>query len=308
MFAKIRLHTALFLVSLIYAGTYSLAKDIMPRYMLPLGIVTLRIAGAALFFTLVKRLVAPQDKILGRADNMRAIACGLLGIAFNQLSFFAGLNLTTPINASLLQTISPIVVVLASAVLLKDKITPRKLIGVGLGAAGAAALILSRPSNGTQAKDALLGNVFLLVNAAVFGLYLVLVAPLMRKYHAFTVLARIFVVGAIVAIPVGLPQAMAADYSSFPLYIWGEIGYMVFFLTILAYLLNNWALKYATPALLGVYIYLQPVLAVLIAVATGKDALTWDKAWQAALIFVGVWLVSSRAKPAPVPAEALAQE
>jgi len=308
MFAKIRLHTALFLVSLIYAGTYSLAKDIMPRYMLPLGIVTLRIAGAALFFTLVKRLVAPQDTIVGRADNLRAIACGLLGIAFNQLSFFAGLNLTTPINASLLQTISPIVVVLASAVLLKDKITPRKLIGVGLGAAGAAALILSRPSNGTEAKDALLGNVFLLVNAAVFGLYLVLVAPLMRKYHAFTVLARIFVVGAIVAIPVGLPQALAADYSSFPLYIWGEIGYMVFFLTILAYLLNNWALKYATPALLGVYIYLQPVLAVLIAVATGKDALTWDKAWQAALIFVGVWLVSSRAKPAPAPAEVLAQE
>jgi len=305
MFAKIRLHTALFLVSLIYAGTYSLAKDIMPRYMQPLGIVTLRIAGAALFFTLIKRLVAPQDQIVGRADNLRAIACGLLGIAFNQLSFFAGLNLTTPINASLLQTISPIVVVLASAVLLKDKITPRKLIGVGLGAAGAAALILSRPSHGTEAKDALLGNLFLLVNAAVFGLYLVLVAPLMRKYHAFTVLARIFVVGGIVAIPVGLPQALAADYGSFPLYIWGEIGYMVFFLTILAYLLNNWALKYATPALLGVYIYLQPVLAVLIAVATGKDSLTWDKAWQAALIFVGVWLVSSRPQPAPVSTDAL---
>ncbi|WP_254245061.1 DMT family transporter [Hymenobacter sp. BRD67] len=124
MVSKFRLHTALFLVSLIYAGTYSLAKDIMPRYMLPLGIVTLRIAGAALFFALVKRLVAPHDKIIGRADNLRAIACGLLGIAFNQLSFFAGLNLTTPINASLLQTISPIVVVLASAVLLKDKVTP----------------------------------------------------------------------------------------------------------------------------------------------------------------------------------------
>ncbi|MGI4970751.1 MAG: DMT family transporter [Janthinobacterium lividum] len=304
MVSKLRLHSALFLVSLIYAGTYSLAKDIMPHYMQPLGIVTLRIGGAALFFAIIKRVVAPHDKIEGRADNLRAIACGLLGIALNQLSFFAGLNLTTPINASLLQTISPIVVVLASAVLLKDKITWPKLVGVGLGAAGAAALILSRPSSGKLPADALLGNLYLLVNAAVFGLYLVLVAPLMRKYHAFTVLARIFLVGAIVVLPIGLPQAMKAGYAHFPLYIWGEIGYMVFFLTILAYLLNNWALKYATPALLGVYIYLQPVLAVLIAVSLGKDSLTWDKAWQAALIFLGVWLVGRKPKVSAAPAVA----
>jgi drug/metabolite transporter (DMT)-like permease len=304
MFAKIRLHAALFLVSLIYAGTYSLAKDIMPRYMQPLGIVTLRIAGAALFFGLLQLVVAPGERIRGRADNLRAIASGVLGIGLNQLTFFAGLNLTTPINASLLQTVSPIVVVLASAVLLKDKITLTKLAGVALGTIGAAALILSRPTTGAAAKDALLGNLYLLFNATVFGLYLVVVAPLMRKYHAFTVLARIFLVGGVIAIPLGLPQAIQADYASFPLYIWGEIGYMIFFLTILAYLLNNWALKYATPALLGVYIYLQPVLAVLIAVAAGKDTFTLDKAWQAALIFVGVWLVSRKPKPvaSPLPA------
>ena len=301
MVSKFRLHAALFLVSLIYAGTYSLAKDIMPHYMQPLGIVTLRIGGAALFFALLKRIIAPNDKIIGRADNLRAVACGLLGIALNQVTFFAGLNLTTPINASLLQTISPIVVVLASAVLLSEKITPTRLLGILLGAAGAAALILSRPSTGKMPADALLGNTYLLVNAAVFGLYLVLVAPLMRTYHAFTVLARIFLVGAIVAVPLGLPQAIAADYGSFPLFIWGELGYMVFFLTILAYLLNNWALKFASPALLGVYIYLQPVLAVLIAVASGKDTFTLDKAWQAALIFLGVWLVGRKPKAAAQP-------
>jgi drug/metabolite transporter (DMT)-like permease len=187
-------------------------------------------------------------------------------------------------------------------VLLSEKITPTRLLGILLGAAGAAALILSRPSTGKVPANLLLGNTYLLVNAAVFGLYLVLVAPLMRTYHAFTVLARIFLVGAIVVVPLGLPQAIAADYASFPPFIWGELGYMVFFLTILAYLLNNWALKFASPALLGVYIYLQPVLAVLIAVATGKDNFTLDKAWQAALIFLGVWLVGRKPKAAAVAA------
>lgn len=302
----LRVHAALFFVALIYAANYSLSKDVMPRYLGPFGIVTLRIGGALLFFSIVSRLVAPQDRLIGRADNLRAIACGICGIGVNQLLFFSGLNLTSPINASLLQTIAPIVVVIASAVLLKEKITWPRVAGIALGMFGAAALILSRDVQAAIYPQATLGNIYILLNATVFGLYLVLVQPLMRKYHAFTVLARIFLVGAIIAVPFGWREVLAADYASFPLYIWLEIAYMVIFLTILAYLLNNWALKYASPALLGVYIYLQPVLAVLIAVGLGRDHLTWGKAGQALLIFGGVWLVSRKPKPALVPAAPLA--
>ncbi len=295
-----RVHAALFVVALIYAGTYSLAKDLMPMYMKPFGIVTLRVLGASLFFAVAKQLAAPHDKIRGRADNIRAVLCGLVGIGMNQLLFFSGLNYTSPISASLLQTISPIVVVLASAVLLSERITVPRLLGIGVGAGGAAALILSRPAQAALYPHATLGNIYILLNATFFGLYLVIVAPLMRKYHPFTVLGRIFLVGALLVVPFGWREALATDYAHFPPKIWAELFYMVFFLTILAYLLNNWALKYASPALLGVYIYLQPVLAVFIAVALGKDVFTWDKAGQAVLIFVGVWLVSRKPKRAPV--------
>jgi len=298
---SIRVHAALFFVTLIYAANYSLSKDVMPRYMGPFGIVTLRIVGAALFFGIVKQVVAPRDKFIGRADNLRAIACGICGIGVNQLLFFSGLNLTSPISASLLQTIAPIIVVVASAVLLSEKITLPRVLGIAVGACGAGLLILSRNAQAAIYPHATLGNIFILLNATVFGLYLVLVQPLMRKYHAFTVLARIFLVGVFIAVPFGWREALTADYAHFPLYIWLEVSYMVVFLTILAYLLNNWALKYASPALLGVYIYLQPVLAVLIAVSLGKDHLTWGKAGQAVLIFLGVWLVSQKPKAAAVP-------
>ena len=303
---QLRVHAALFFVAVIYAANYSLSKDVMPRYMGPFGIVTLRIVGATLFFAAAKFFAAPQDRLLGRADNLRAIACGICGIGVNQLLFFSGLNLTSPISASLLQTIAPIVVVIASAILLSERITLPRVLGIAVGAAGAASLILSRNAQAAIYPHATLGNIFILLNATVFGLYLVLVQPLMRKYHAFTVLSRIFLVGAFIAVPFGWREALTSDYAHFPLYIWLEIGYMVVFLTILAYLLNNWALKYASPALLGVYIYLQPVLAVLIAVGLGRDPLTWGKAGQAALIFLGVWLVSQRPKAAKVPEVPLA--
>ena len=298
-----RIHAALFAAALIYAGTYSLAKDMMPGYILPQAVVVWRIVGAALVFALLKRWAAPHERIEAGADTWRAIACGILGIGLNQFAFFKGLALTTPINAALLQTMTPIVVVLASAALLGEKITPLRILGVALGAAGAASLILNRPPASHSAADPLLGNLYLLFNATVFGLYVVLVGPLMRKYHAFTVLARCFLVGAVVVVPLGLPQAIATDYSRFTLTIWAELGYMVVFLTILAYLFNNWALKYASPALPGVYIYVQQVLVVVIAVALGKDTVTLDKAWQAAIIFLGVWLVGRKPKPAPLPAK-----
>ncbi|MCB2408250.1 DMT family transporter [Hymenobacter lucidus] len=300
---SLRVHAALFIVAVIYAANYSLSKDVMPHYMGPFGIVTLRILGAALFFALVSRLVAPKDRIRGRADNIRAILCGIIGIGGNQLLFFSGLNFTSPINASLLQTIAPIVVVVASAVLLGEKITLLRVLGIVLGGIGAATVILSRTAGNIVYPNATLGNIFILLNATAFGVYLVLVTPLMRKYHPFTVLARIFLVGAFVAVPFGWRGVLAADYSSFPLYIWAEIVYMIVCLTILAYLLNNWALKYASPALLGVYIYLQPILAVLIAVSLGKDHFTGARALQAALIFGGVFLVSRKPKAAPAPAD-----
>jgi len=299
---QLRVHAALFVVAVIYAANYSLSKDVMPHFMGPFGIVTLRVLGASVFFAILKFFIAPHDKIVGRADTLRSILCGICGIGVNQLLFFSGLNLTSPISASLLQTIAPIVVVIASAVLLSEKITLPRVLGIAVGAAGAASLILSRNAQAAIYPHATVGNLFILANATVFGLYLVLVQPLMRKYHAFTVLARVFLVGAIIAVPFGWREALHAPYATFPLYIWLEIGYMVLFLTILAYLLNNWALKYASPALLGVYIYLQPVLAVLIAVSLGKDHLTWGKAGQAVLIFLGVWLVSQKPKAAAAPA------
>ncbi|MBC6698013.1 DMT family transporter [Hymenobacter puniceus] len=293
-----RVHSALFVVALIYAANYSISKDVMPQYMGPFGLVLLRVVGATVFFGIVSRIVAPQDRIQGRADNLRAVACGILGIGLNQLLFFSGLNLTSPINASLIQTIAPVVTVLASAVLLGEKLTLPRLAGIALAGAGAASIILSKGPVAAGGQDGLLGNVYILLNATAFGVYLVLVMPLMRKYHPFTVLARIFLVGAFLAVPAGWQQVQQPDYANFPASIWAAIAYMVICLTILAYLLNNWALKYASPALLGAYIYLQPALAVLIAVSLGKDVLTWDRAWQALLIFGGVFLVSRKPKPA----------
>lgn len=286
---QVQVHASLFLVALIYGSNYSIAKEVMPAYVGPFGLILIRVVSAALFFGLFARLVV-KEKIVGRADNIRVILCGVTGVAINQLCFFAGLNLTAPINAALLMVIVPVVVLVFSALLLRERIGKRKVSGIAMACAGAFLLIYT--SQGGNATGNVWGDLLIILNATSFGLYLVLVKPLMQKYKAITVVSRIFTVGAVLVIPFGWQQLMAPDYSTFPVSIWLAILFMVFAVTIIAYLLNTWALRYANPSLVGAYIYLQPVMAILIAITAGKDVFTLQKAAYALLIFAGVYLVS----------------
>ena len=133
-------HLALFLVNLIYALNYSIAKDVMPDYIGPSGFILLRVLGGSLLFFLTYIFFIKENVEL--KDIVRLLFCGLFGVAINQLFFFEGLNLTTPINAAIIMTVSPILVIIFSAIIIKEKITIRKLLGIFLGIVGAATLIL----------------------------------------------------------------------------------------------------------------------------------------------------------------------
>ncbi|MFD2247088.1 DMT family transporter [Pontibacter ruber] len=286
---QVQVHASLFLVALIYGSNYSIAKEVMPEYVGPFGLIVIRVVSAALFFGIFSRFVV-QEKIVGRADNLRVILCGITGVAVNQLCFFAGLNLTAPINAALLMVIVPVVVLIFSAILLKERVGKRKISGILLACTGALLLIYN--SRGESTTGNIWGDLLIILNATSFGMYLVLVKPLMQKYKAITIVSRIFTVGAVLVVPFGWQQLLTPDYSAFPVSIWLALVFMVFAVTILAYLLNTWALRYANPSLVGAYIYLQPVMAILIAVFMGKDVFTLEKALYALLIFAGVYLVS----------------
>ncbi|RIJ34135.1 DMT family transporter [Pontibacter oryzae] len=298
---QIQVHLALFLVALIYGSNYSIAKEVMPVYVGPFGLIVIRVVSAAIFFGIFSRLVT-KEKIVGRADNLRVIFCGITGVAVNQLCFFAGLNLTAPINAALLMVIVPVVVLIFSAILLKERVGKRKVSGIAIACTGALLLIYN--SKGENTTGNIWGDLLIILNATSFGMYLVLVKPLMQKYKAITIVSRIFTVGAVLVIPFGYKQLLAPAYSSFPVSIWLAILFMVLAVTIVAYLLNTWALRFANPSLVGAYIYLQPVMAILIAVGVGKDVFTIEKGSYALLIFAGVYLVSRTKQRLPQHTEA----
>ncbi len=145
--------------STIYGVNHTIAKGLMPIYIQPFGFILLRVTGAALLFWLIS-FWGPKEKI-SNSDWPRIVGCAIFGMVINMLLFFKGLSLSTPINSSVIITVSPILVLILAAILIKEKITPLKIIGIIVGLGGALTLILFSSATYHQRSQHSFGKFFL---------------------------------------------------------------------------------------------------------------------------------------------------
>ena len=301
-----RAHIALFTVNFIYGVNYVVAKGLMPHVIGPSGFIVLRVMGAAALFWALR---AWRPQRVDPSDIVRLLMCAVFGVALNQLMFFHGLMRTTPINSSLIMVATPVLVLVLSALLIGERVTWSKVTGVVLGTAGALTLIFLKPA-GSSAGASMLGDLFILVNATSYGLYLVLVKPLMRKYTAVTVMSWSFLFGLLIVLPFGWHELAEVNGEALTAPVIGAMVFVVVMVTFVAYLLNTWALGILDPSVVGSYIYMQPLLAAVFTwlfVRIGPERLGipgeyqvelgWPQAVCAILIFLGVHLVGPRSPP-----------
>ncbi len=277
------------IVSIIYGVTFTIAKDVMPLYIDAYGFILLRAGGSMILFWLVW-LFMPKEKII-LTDFPRIIGAAFFGVAFNMLTFFKGLSLTSPISAAVIMVSTPMIVLALSAIIMKERMKSRMVLGILLGLIGTAFLILYGKSIGS-ATNAGLGNFLVLVNAISYGYYLIIVKKLMDKYNAFTFVKWIYLFGFIMVLPFGWSQFQTVEWHLVPMDICWKIAFVVVISTFLTYLLNLLSMKELKPTTVAVFIYLQPLFATIFAISLGKDELSLIKIGSAVLIFLGVYLVT----------------
>ena len=283
-----KVHGSLFLVSLIYAATFSIAKEVMPHYIKPMGLITIRVWGAVSLLW-VTHFLFVKESIYGKKDFLMLLKCAVFGVAANMLLFFKGLAITTPINAAILMVTTPLFVAFFSFFLLNEKVTKLKVIGLCFGVFGAILLLLG-PSLSFNSTT-LWGDLMVMTNAIIYAYYLIVAKPLLHKYSPITVIKWTFFFGGLLVIPFGFTELKEVQWQAIPNSIWSAIIFLIIGATFITYVLNAWALRNANATLVGAYIYLQPVLATIIAVSMGKDSLTLPKVLFSLLIFTGVYLV-----------------
>lgn len=291
----IKAHLALFAAAVIYGANYVIAKSVMPEPIGASAFIVTRVLGAGLIFWFIRAFV--KEKV-DRKDYWRLLVCGITGVALNQLFFFNGLEITSPMNASIIMTSNPIIVMIVASILLKNRITPIKIAGVVAGMAGALGIILLS-ADGQSSITSVRGDLFILINSVSYGLYLVMVKPLMSKYQPITVMAWVFLFGSLVVFPVGMGEFVEIEWASLDSWQIFSVLFVVLAVTCLTYIFNIYALKRVQPTVASSYIYLQPLLAGIFAwifaMFTEHDYIgdfSWQKVACALLIILGVWLVS----------------
>lgn len=280
--------------SVIYGINHTVAKGLMPTYIEPFGFILLRVTGAAILFWLIS-LWGPREKI-ATSDWPRLFACAIFGMVINMLAFFKGLSLSTPISSSVIITVSPVLVLLLSAILIKERITWLKTAGITIGLAGALTLVFFSRETTHNAPNIPLGNLLFLINASSYGLYLILVKPLTARYHSFTLMKWLFLFGMIINLPIGISEFMKVNWKGLPWEAVGQMTFVVLGTTFMTYLLNIFALKELKASTISAFIYLQPLVAITYAVSTGADSLNLVKIVAAVLVFTGVYLVTQTGK------------
>ncbi len=284
-------HLFLLISQVIYAITFVIAKVLMRDHIGPFALVVLRVLGVTPLFWLADALFVKEKT--DKKDLPRLFLLCLFGVTINQTLFIKGLSLTSPISAAIMMITTPILVVVVAGFLIRERITWVRAAGIIIGFAGAATLMLNSGLSSTGRDDNPFGDLLIFINALSWGTYLVLVKPLIKKYHTVTILRWTFTFSMIFIIPIGYNQLVAVNWESFTPTAYGLLFFVIFFTTFLAYLLNIYALKELSPAVVSAYIYLQPLLTAIIAISTGNDSISWGKVFSALLIFIGVFLVSN---------------
>ena len=288
-------HLALFAANLIYGINYTVAKEVMPDYIEPLGFILVRVTGAVVLFWLCYALFYYEK--VKKGDLLKLAICGLFGVAINQMLFFEGLNLTTPINAAVIMVSNPILVLLFGILLATERLSSKKGIGIALGALGAIVLI-TNSGQVSMNNEHFWGNIMVFINASSYAVYLVLIKPLMQKYKPITVISWVFLFGILFVIPFGWSDFQVIQWATMPNGILWRVAFVVIGTTFLAYLFNVYGLKTLNPSTVSTYIYLQPVLASIVAIIASSDSLDITKIGSSILIFLGVYLVSHKTKAA----------
>ncbi len=298
MSRNLQAHIALFIVNLIYGINFLVAKGLMPNLIGPSGFIVIRVMGACLLFGLTW-LFTSREIIRYKKDLLLVLKCAIFGVVTNQLLFFNGLCYTSPINASIIMVSTPVLVLLISAVMIKEKITGSKLAGVLLGSLGAVTLILSRDKGNVISSFE--GDMMVFVNAASYAISLVLMRPLMSRYKPVTVITHMFFFAFPMVLPFGLSQFNEVHWDQFSSGNYMAAGFVVVFVTFISYLLNTFALKFVSASITSVYIYMQPFVATIIMYLAATFwggypvDLTFTKILCGLSIFVGVFLVSRKA-------------
>ncbi|MDR0537935.1 MAG: DMT family transporter [Tannerellaceae bacterium] len=286
-------HGFILIANVFFAINLPVSKYLIPEHVSPEALTLLRSMFGCAMFWLVSLFV--KGEAVNRKDLGILFFCALCGFALNSTLFMTGLNLTSPVDASIIATAGPIYVMLLAAVVLKEPITLKKAFGVLMGVGGAVLMILTSAQAQAHGEAGLNGAVRIVLSNLLYSVYVVLSRPLSQRYSAVTIMKWVFLFSTVMLLPFMYKDGLATPAFHRSAWMWKEIGalgYVLIFATFIPYMLIPMSLRRLRPTTVSMYNYIQPIIASMIAVLVGQGSFTVWKIVSTLFVFTGVYLVT----------------
>lgn len=286
-------HIVLLFVQIMF-GSFAIVGKIALREIPSLGLVGLRVGGAAAALWMLRSFINRNEtrEKLTRGDYLFLAWCSLLGVVLNQFLFITGLSYSTAINATLLGAAIPVWTLIMSFILRREQASARKIIGCLVSIAGVVYLV--NPTQNGFHGGTMKGDVLLVLNTACYGTYLAVSQNIIKRIGALNVVVWIFTFACLACVPVGGYQLAGAPLAEISYTTWFAVIYIILIPSVAAYYLNAWALERVVPSTVAAYIYLQPLIAFILAPLVLGERLDSRTGLAALLIFLGVAIVIKR--------------
>lgn len=290
--SKIQAHGAILLANTIFGLGVPVTKLLLEDWVSPMTYMATRSLGAAVIFWLIAAFMKPEK--VERRDLMVIMLGGLMGFVVSQTLTAESLNYTSPVYFSLIATLTPVAVMLMAALFIGERITGLKFLGVLLGIAGAVLMVVMGQTSGSGSND-LLGITLAILSVLTWAVYMIITRKVAQKYSPVTQMKYVFLVSAIVTVPLAWPELSEQRLYSAATFGWDgalEMAFIVLMATVLGYFLIPYAMKYLSATTVSIYTNLQPMVASFVAIAIGQDRLTWDKPVAAILVLLSAYIVT----------------
>lgn len=289
MLSALRGHLMLLGAAVLWGCNAPMIKDLQGLGVPALVVADMRAVGAAVAFWVMSLFVGGGERVSVSMLGRLCVA-GILCIVLNQVLFTVGVNYTSPIDATVISTMLPIVTMIFAAIILKESITGMKVVGIAVGAAGALTLVFG--GGGSSVGGGLVGDALCFTAQVSCALYMVIFSNTIHRYSVVTLMKWLFLFSAIIVTMVTWPSVVAVDYASLPLKAWGEMLFIVFGGTFVSYIFFTDGQKLLRPTVVSMYNYVQPIVATVLSVAMGVGTFGVGKVTSMAMVFAGVYIVT----------------
>lgn len=264
----------------------------------PVALAFWRWVGAALLISApaMKHLRGDLPIILSSWRILLLLA--LAGIATFNTLVYSGLQYTQAINAFLLQSLMPVLIVLLSFFLFRERVTTRQVLGILISLCGAVTIIARGDWQVISHLSFNHGDLLVFIAVVSYAVYSVMLRKRPRV-HALSLIAVTFWCGALMILPVYLWETLTIRALQPDLRSLAAIGYVALFPSILSYLCYNRGVELIGANRAGLFIHLMPVFGSIMAILFLGEAFFWFHAAGMVLIAVGILLATFRTRALP---------